>query len=152
MAGGTSQFIHRVEQVTWMVFKQLICMFVALKLQCLAIVLLTASPMPTGRNPFVKLPMPAFIHSCALLTGLLLFEVVSCTSCYYPDGSLAESDSPCFPDANVSFCCETGIQCLTDKVCLYRHYIRGSCTDKSWSSPECPQFCLQSNFIPSSTA
>ena len=91
--------------------------------------------------------MPAPAQGCLLLTILLLFEVVNCTLCYYPDGTLATLDSPCFPDADVSFCCGNGTACLADQLCYNDGYIRGSCTDKTWNSPECPQFCGQGTFI-----
>lgn len=66
--------------------------------------------------------------------------------CYYPNGSEATIDYPCDPDAEDSACCAGGFGtvCLTNKLCRNPNgnVIRGSCTDKNWSSPECAHYCL----------
>lgn len=88
---------------------------------------------------------------------LLFFLAIRATSsglcqaqCWFPDGSLAKDDQPCYPDRSDSFCCGTrGQTCSDDKLCLglvgfgTPSYNRGSCTDRTWKSPECPKFCYK---------
>jgi hypothetical protein len=66
--------------------------------------------------------------------------------CYYP-GFEAPGDHPCDPDAEESVCCGTGggSMCLTNNACVRPGHdmARGSCTDKSWKSGACPQFCTK---------
>ena len=78
---------------------------------------------------------------------VLHFQLVDAAlKCYYPDGSEAEGDSPCDPDADVSFCCRSSSDssCLNNLLCQdgTGRVIRGSCSDQSWSDPACPQYCL----------
>ncbi|KAK4181260.1 hypothetical protein QBC36DRAFT_227644 [Triangularia setosa] len=66
--------------------------------------------------------------------------------CYYPGGGEALDDVPCDPDAEVSVCCgrsTSGGGCLSNKLCMGTdgRMSRGSCTDNTWMSPECPNFC-----------
>ncbi|KAK4197162.1 hypothetical protein QBC40DRAFT_107950 [Triangularia verruculosa] len=67
--------------------------------------------------------------------------------CYYPDGREATSDSPCGPDTEDSMCCfkgsPHGLACLANKMCESPDgkIIRGSCTDRTWSSPACANVC-----------
>jgi hypothetical protein len=64
--------------------------------------------------------------------------------CYYPDGGTAKGDYACNLTAEHSFCCAVGYNCLDNKICVAvgnSDWNRGSCTDKTWNSPECPQFC-----------
>lgn len=72
--------------------------------------------------------------------------------CYYPNGNEAKDNIPCDPDAEVSACCGVadinGHACLTNTLCLGGNgkIIRGTCTDKSWNSPDCPQWCMGRRF------
>ncbi|KAK4039877.1 transcription initiation factor IID, 18kD subunit-domain-containing protein [Parachaetomium inaequale] len=68
--------------------------------------------------------------------------------CYYPNGDLAKDDHPCDPDAEHSPCCAAptvGKACLANKLCVSPEniYARGSCTDPTWMSPECPNYCTR---------
>ena len=76
--------------------------------------------------------------------------------CYYPDGSNAPNDTPCTEETTESSCCGQGYACLgiesqyflcqatgseinkTDSTSL----VRGSCTDQSWRSGNCPSVCV----------
>ncbi|KAK0708654.1 hypothetical protein B0H67DRAFT_496106 [Lasiosphaeris hirsuta] len=73
----------------------------------------------------------------------------SASKCYYPNGRSASGDSPCNPDAVDSACCGGGLgsTCLTNRLCSGPdgNIVRGSCTSESWSSAECPLFCLSAN-------
>ena len=86
----------------------------------------------------------------ALFTVYLL-TVPGTALCYYPDGSPSE-DFPCSSDVN-STCCGQGYTCMSNSICKSNsytfspgsdntQYIRGSCTDKSFTSSSCPLFCL----------
>ncbi|KAL8794381.1 MAG: hypothetical protein Q9195_003079 [Heterodermia aff. obscurata] len=84
----------------------------------------------------------------ATLFAVLGFAWAS-SLCYYPDGTDSD-DIPCHPTADVSFCCARASACLSNLVCenppnrasgFTGDYARGSCTDKSWNSTACPQFC-----------
>ncbi|KAH9208240.1 hypothetical protein DL95DRAFT_480684 [Leptodontidium sp. 2 PMI_412] len=91
------------------------------------------------------------------MTGLLLLfnlllltqPALQAASCYYPDGTFVSFDSPCFPDQETSFCCGQGHTCMSNNLCRWPDsqmpyplaYIRGSCTDSSWNSPECGDVC-----------
>ncbi|EPE24130.1 hypothetical protein GLAREA_07980 [Glarea lozoyensis ATCC 20868] len=100
----------------------------------------------------------AFIHKF-LLTVLLCFclpGVRGERKCYYPNNTLAPSDSECSAGAETSVCCGKGYVCLGNGVCQIDPKItgpnarfagtiwRGSCTDQTWNSPECPKYCAGS--------
>lgn len=84
-------------------------------------------------------------------------STVLAQSCYYPDGSLPTDYVyvPCTGES-VSSCCipSEGDVCLASGLCYYQtgnYPFRGACTDKSWGSSKCPQYCLnreQSPFPP----
>jgi hypothetical protein len=90
-----------------------------------------------------------FFVALALLVGL-----TNC-QCYYPNGDSKEDDVPC-SSAPGSPCCPEGWQCLSNGLCYldYANYLgRYTCTDKSWKSSGCPNFCTHSkNLNPSVTA
>ena len=96
------------------------------------------------------------LTSCILLLGLL--TSLSTATCYWqnsalnPDSpdSIAQDDTACFPAQENSPCCGTGWSCLSDGVCMIRmeeqdFYYRGTCTDKMWTSQQCPSFCFAQN-------
>ncbi|KAE9376588.1 hypothetical protein N431DRAFT_542146 [Stipitochalara longipes BDJ] len=86
---------------------------------------------------------------------LLLFVVhtswaATAKTCYFPDGNPATKDTAC-KSATVSTCCQEGATCLDNGLCFdpfgsaVGGYIRGSCTDKTWASADCPQYCTYDN-------
>ena len=92
-------------------------------------------------------------HFLYFFLALYLFadiSIASNTTCYYPDG-LESKGSPCNPTADVSTCCGPGFVCLSNGLCTpgpndrktydYKFY-RSSCTDPTWKSSACPNFCL----------
>jgi hypothetical protein len=101
-------------------------------------------------------------HTVWLLSLLTLISKVCCqgNSCYYPDGSSAASDTPCFSTSGASVCCGDGFACLANGICQVTsfafisnpdlnkqiNYYRGSCTDQTWSSSSCPQFCIGTQY------
>jgi hypothetical protein len=89
-------------------------------------------------------PIPTLL-AVILTTGYILSVLADVPLCYYPDGSTAQSDFACNLTAEHSFCCAVGYNCLENKICVAvgeSTWNRGSCTDKSWNSPECPRFCM----------
>ena len=85
----------------------------------------------------------------------LLFTVfISLTSaiCYYPNGDASPQDLPCNDETDHSTCCGPGYACLSNNICVptglekqipnAAKYVRGSCTDKTWRSGDCPNFCV----------
>ena len=91
-----------------------------------------------------------FLYLFLALYLLADISIASNTTCYYPDG-LESKGSPCNPTANVSTCCGPGFVCLGNGLCTpgpndrktydYKFY-RSSCTDSTWKSSACPNFCL----------
>ena len=73
-------------------------------------------------------------------------------TCYFPDGSLSGRDTPCraTSDGEASACCAWFDICLDNNLCLSQVVneivSRGSCTDKSWQSDQCPQHCQDGMF------
>jgi hypothetical protein len=90
-----------------------------------------------------------FRHLFFLSTFLLLTNAIQC---YFPDGS-ESSDIAC-STTETSACCGRGSACLSNGLCMHTKYNgaaepqgswygRGSCTDLSWKSEKCPQYCIQ---------
>ena len=93
------------------------------------------------------------------LSGVfLLFTPLVCATCYWqnstlaPDSpaSIAPDDTACFPEQDNSPCCGTGWTCLSDGVCYIEQdnnsfYYRGTCTDRTWNSQQCPGWCFAEN-------
>ena len=69
--------------------------------------------------------------------------------CFYPNHEIKQIDSPCFPDKDISPCCSDDMVCLGNGLCHNEKtgiLTRGTCTDRTWKSPYCPQYCLKSSF------
>ena len=106
------------------------------------------NPIPIGADCRSTPIMANFSHS--LLLFLLSNLVSALNNCYYPNTKEAASDFPCDPDAENSPCCGggSGAMCLSNKSCKgpAQNMIRGSCTDQSWRSLDCPLYCYLSTF------
>ena len=87
-----------------------------------------------------------------LLPASLLLQLLTITlaraSCYYPSGVRMFSDfEPCAdPTARAPYsgCCQLGDVCLPSGLCQWpekKTTYRGGCTDSTWGSPSCPNFC-----------
>lgn len=91
----------------------------------------------------------------SILISLSLFLWQAQAICYFPNGKTASQDGPCRDDTEHSACCGQGFACLSNGMCvavvdLVRPpelipYHRASCTDKSWRSGDCPNFCVDSD-------
>lgn len=87
-----------------------------------------------------------------VLVLLSLLRPALATTCYDSTGAVTDN-VPCNPDADVSVCCganQYGIACLDNKLCQGwdGQVFRGTCTDKTWKSPDCPQFCKGQCLLP----
>ncbi|OKL55319.1 hypothetical protein UA08_09392 [Talaromyces atroroseus] len=84
--------------------------------------------------------------SLSIATGILSPLAAATQTCYYPDKSIASSDIPCGNGTHVA-CCGEGAVCLSNGLCMdvFQPFTlaRSSCTDQSWTSGNCPNYCLQ---------
>lgn len=96
-------------------------------------------------------------HAGSIIYLIILAQlaVLAGAICYYPDGSVAQ-DTPCTDSTAQSTCCGTGYACLGLSATFFlceatgselnkpgaSQYVRGSCTDKSWRSGNCPSVCV----------
>lgn len=88
--------------------------------------------------------------SLFLLTLSILVRSTLQQNCYFPNGVIARNDYPCtdltnsVPGIQVH-CCEVGRTCLPNRMCSGNQQdenpMRGTCTDSTWNSPNCPKFC-----------
>lgn len=65
--------------------------------------------------------------------------------CYFPNQAIVLNAYACSLTSNNSACCAVGHICLDNGLCTPGNgqIIRGGCTDQTWNSPECPQYCLR---------
>ena len=90
-------------------------------------------------------------HFLSLLFLFLGGFLVSAQTCFSEAGEAVEGDRPCFDSTEFSFCCGEGYTCLENFVCEYNgstnsgvevgQLARGTCSDPSWQSPDCPRYC-----------
>lgn len=96
---------------------------------------------------------------------IIVHRIFGELQCWFPRGELfpglplnnndfyAGNDRPSYPERPASFCCGVGEICASNKMCLgnpgsgYAPYNRGTCTDVTWQSPECSQFCNRSSTL-----
>jgi hypothetical protein len=71
-------------------------------------------------------------------------------TCYWPDATIVDHNYiPCTNTTTTGTytpCCIVGDYCFSNGLCLGTGSMttyRGSCTDRSWASPDCPQYCLE---------
>ncbi|KAF1966445.1 hypothetical protein BU23DRAFT_574061 [Bimuria novae-zelandiae CBS 107.79] len=70
--------------------------------------------------------------------------------CYFPNGKQLHDYTPCNQKAGVSHCCKKTDACINNGYCFQQgrerfayglRIARSSCTDRSFDSPACPQYC-----------
>lgn len=72
----------------------------------------------------------------------LLLSVAAAQTCYYPDGLTVSQDIPCNTDASASSCCPSDSFCMDNGLCFGGGVVsRASCTDQSWESEQCADYC-----------
>lgn len=72
--------------------------------------------------------------------------------CYFVNGEIASGARPCFRSLENTPCCWEDFSCLANGLCqssTSNHTIWGTCTDNSWQSPYCPQYCRISSYTDS---
>ncbi|KAH9825589.1 btb poz domain protein, partial [Teratosphaeria destructans] len=87
--------------------------------------------------------IPTTALSLLLLLLLLFARASEAQNCYYPNGALSTSDAACSSDGD-SACCPLNWDCLSNGLCYnpsQDFYGRYTCTDQTWQSSACPQFC-----------
>lgn len=92
---------------------------------------------------------------CLTAAVFLAFARFSTQMCYHVDGSERAEDVPCQNNVN-STCCGHSYVCLSNNICMVpdgtpvddggTKYVRGTCTDPTWTSPDCPLFCTNGNY------
>lgn len=93
------------------------------------------------------------LRTFTVLHFLVVYAYAAIVPCFFPNGAIVQ-DTPCNSTlSSVSACCGPGYACLSNGLCaLTEHtpqelarnspsFIRGSCTDKTWNSTDCPQYC-----------
>ena len=85
------------------------------------------------------------MHSSTLYTLNIFLTWTSISlsqTCYGPDKqTVFTGDIPC-TNATASACCSADGYCLENGLCITNLVLgRGSCTDQSWTSEACPQYC-----------
>lgn len=88
-----------------------------------------------------------------ILISLSLFSQTAQATCYFPDGSTADSGhKECSPNSsNATTCCADGFQCLSNGLCNDQRYenwgrlLRGACTEKAFGG-NCTDVCRDSTF------
>ena len=99
------------------------------------------------------------MHALPFIAGSVYFITTAATTgaqtCYFPNGVEATNDTPCraTQPGQASACCAHLDICLDNKLCLPQGgnkeiVWRGSCTDHSWQSGDCPQYCQDGKFFP----
>ena len=106
---------------------------------------------------FTSSKLATNMHALNLIAMSFCFQMKATTiraqSCYYPDGSVSTLDTPCRAPSTdqASPCCKATDVCLDNDLCLAQSgqpevVSRGSCTDSTWQSPECAQYCQDGQF------
>lgn len=101
-------------------------------------------------------PTPATCHYYYLIIiivlALLQIDLTNGTLCYTSNGDVS-NDVPCNDTGAASVCCTQGFLCTSNGLCQPEgwwdgttgnklQFIRGTCSDKTWSSPACFGHCV----------
>jgi hypothetical protein len=91
-------------------------------------------------------------QSSLLVLASLPFIIATC---YYPNGDVTPADVACSDTTEESACCGQGYACLSNGLCERNNdtldansessYVRGSCTDPTFRSSYCPNYCVDPN-------
>lgn len=104
-------------------------------------------PLFFAMHRYVQCPSILALTLLLNLSRLLYAQQV----CYYPDGTEATDHTPCNGSASntptdASSCCHdiSNSYCQDNNLCTWNGAMyRGACTDKTWTSPNCPQQCTE---------
>ena len=97
-------------------------------------------------------PAPTILHYFLLLIFFAQYPKIIKCQCYDFGGNIVEGDRACYQDRDHSFCCGEKWTCLSPGICSRENSTeitpdgasplqRATCTDKTWKSKQCPQFC-----------
>lgn len=111
---------------------------------------LTTSEKPAWNRTRKLVQMDIPLSSASILLFFILVQR-SLQQCYARSGGISPHDIPCTEFATDSDpavpCCEAGRKCTSNRMCVSTDVDtdlkRGTCTDESWNSPHCPQYCLK---------
>lgn len=79
---------------------------------------------------------------CRIISLLALAYRVTSANCYSPDRSPVPVDIPCETTGGDTACCSSGAFCMTNGYCLDKMIVtRGTCTDITWTTPNCALEC-----------
>lgn len=103
--------------------------------------------LSNSSNPNTNTMMPIMMPFNSLFLFFLLLVVVVSDSdrCYAPNGDSVDDVASCW---QTGLCCRQGDLCLNSTLCVADlltdtpSYYRGSCLDRNWEDPTCPNFCL----------
>ena len=91
-----------------------------------------------------------YLVAVALLTRLSV--LCRARDCFYPNGDIDSTSTPCNPMADYSPCCDPGDFCLSNGLCFITAeniVRRQSCMDDAWGEA-CAQYCMEGRFYFSS--
>ena len=68
---------------------------------------------------------------------------MSLQTCYAPNGTILTNYGSCSIQIGNSVCCAAGQTCLSNGLCAtdLGGFYSGGCTDETYASPVCPEFC-----------
>ena len=89
---------------------------------------------------------PSILPPFILLSSIMNYAAAQ--TCFYPNGDVDTSGTPCNKAAEFSHCCGPLDLCLDNGYCFTsglgdwgNRLARISCTDPQWQSAACPQYC-----------
>ena len=84
-----------------------------------------------------------FFHRFSAIGIIPLLSNIIMATCYIAEGADMPEFGPCNTTASVSLCCLPGQICLSNGFCStqYGQIYSGACTDPTYSSSICPEFC-----------
>ncbi|KXS98573.1 hypothetical protein AC578_4285 [Pseudocercospora eumusae] len=85
--------------------------------------------------------------AAGILLGLhFILHPALAQNCYYPNGDVSTTDAAC--SSGDSACCPNNWECLSNGLCYdptNKYFNRNTCTDQTWESSDCPQYCTANN-------
>ena len=110
-------------------------------------------PLNDSSREFQVPKLATIMHPLLLVAALGSFlgnvKTIGAQTCYQPDGTEDPGDNPCRAPSSTqaSACCGRSDLCLDNSLCLSQTgtinggFWRGTCTDRTWQSVECPRYC-----------
>lgn len=101
-----------------------------------------ASNARKNKFPVVTMVLLRCSLSAPTSVALVLILRSVLAVCYFPNGEVSDNDY--IPCPNSKACCPTDAYCLSNGLCwtALNFLFRASCSDQSWTSPDCAKYCL----------